>query len=695
MKRTLAFLGLLLSLMTVLAVEPPVLQCVKPVSNNTQLEISWTWNNPGNVGSDIYDIYVNGTKAATLNQSAAVIVGNTRIALTSTEETYSCHIIAKNSSGTDSVRSNTLTTLNLTVTPRTIDGRDSSGALLTWPALTGGTMSASWDSCYCVYKKREFEEDFDYRSPVASIPFSNTAPSFLDTSDVCNRNISYQIGITNHISTSGSDACYFTSKIKSIKLYDNIKPLVPALDSVSVTEENTVLLGFHTTEPYMWAYIVYQDDGIGGGEYLDTVFNATQWTDRGLNPSAEQRGYKIAVLDSCNNCSNMTEEPQSNMVLASPATDACRKSAQLHWRRYANLSGGLLEYRIFLSTDGGATYRLAGTATTPEFTLEDLETGTGYRAFVRAVNQDSSITASSNRVNFSIEDEDTPDETYIRSVSVTDNAYITVKVHTTGDEYPFEKLVLQRSDDGVNFTPLAEQPYNNGAEYEFKDSTADFSSRIYYYRTCVISNDCGTSSGVSNISHNILLSGTTDAAHQCNLKWQGYEGWNGDVSHYEVLLRTEYDNSFMQLTGDLPPLPRNAYTDNVAEMSETGSKFTYCIVAKEITDSFGFEESSASNYVTLQQASTIVMPNAFTPNYDGLNEVFRPVNSFVSSEHYAFTIISRFGKTVFRTDDPASGWDGNNMDGTHAPAGVYVYIIDYMDVQGGMRQLRGSVTLLR
>ena len=128
---------------------------------------------------------------------------------------------------------------------------------------------------------------------------------------------------------------------------------------------------------------------------------------------------------------------------------------------------------------------------------------------------------------------------------------------------------------------------------------------------------------------------------------------------------------------------------------QEGSRFTYYVTAKETLNDYGFEDESISNHVTLQQESSMIIPNAFSPNYNGHNDVFLPSNAFVSSLNYELIIVSRWGKTVFKTTDPTAGWDGRDMNGEDAPTGVYVYIINYVNARGKAEQVRGCVTLLR
>lgn len=88
------------------------------------------------------------------------------------------------------------------------------------------------------------------------------------------------------------------------------------------------------------------------------------------------------------------------------------------------------------------------------------------------------------------------------------------------------------------------------------------------------------------------------------------------------------------------------------------------------------------------------IPNAFTPNYDGLNDVFRPVIECVPKE-YQFQIYDRYGGIIFKSDKLNEGWNGNKGQ-TPLSAGIYVWILNYR--HPGTRKFiskKGTVTLLR
>jgi gliding motility-associated-like protein len=78
--------------------------------------------------------------------------------------------------------------------------------------------------------------------------------------------------------------------------------------------------------------------------------------------------------------------------------------------------------------------------------------------------------------------------------------------------------------------------------------------------------------------------------------------------------------------------------------------------------------------ITVKDCSTFYVPNAFTPNADGINDEFKVYGEGISS--IEFKIFSRWGQIVFETKDINEGWDGK-INGKLATAGIYVYKISY------------------
>lgn len=70
----------------------------------------------------------------------------------------------------------------------------------------------------------------------------------------------------------------------------------------------------------------------------------------------------------------------------------------------------------------------------------------------------------------------------------------------------------------------------------------------------------------------------------------------------------------------------------------------------------------------------ILFPNAFTPNDDGLNDVFAP--TYIDAISYHLEIYDRWGERVFTSENPSEGWDGS-FGGKQVPQGLYFYRVEY------------------
>ena len=89
--------------------------------------------------------------------------------------------------------------------------------------------------------------------------------------------------------------------------------------------------------------------------------------------------------------------------------------------------------------------------------------------------------------------------------------------------------------------------------------------------------------------------------------------------------------------------------------------------------------------------ASLFLPNTFTPNGDGLNDIFIPFSTEIVM--YNIKIFNRWGEMIFETDDFGTGWDGI-YKGSLAQVGVYVWIINYRTICNRDLQKTGMITLL-
>jgi len=97
--------------------------------------------------------------------------------------------------------------------------------------------------------------------------------------------------------------------------------------------------------------------------------------------------------------------------------------------------------------------------------------------------------------------------------------------------------------------------------------------------------------------------------------------------------------------------------------------------------------------ISLNGASAVRMPNAFTPNGDHLNDEAKPVLycDFILRD---FSIYNRAGKRMFQTANAQQGWDGT-FQGNPCDANVYFYMIRGTDNNGKDFTAKGDITLIR
>ncbi|OSZ82130.1 hypothetical protein CAP35_02355 [Chitinophagaceae bacterium IBVUCB1] len=113
---------------------------------------------------------------------------------------------------------------------------------------------------------------------------------------------------------------------------------------------------------------------------------------------------------------------------------------------------------------------------------------------------------------------------------------------------------------------------------------------------------------------------------------------------------------------------------------------------------FGCVDSDKVTITVLCDKSQLFIPNTFTPNGDGQNDIFYPRGNGLDKLK-SFRIYNRWGETVFERsnialNDQYSGWDGN-FRGAQLPPDVFVYIVEAYCDNGDVMTIKGDITLVR
>ena len=128
--------------------------------------------------------------------------------------------------------------------------------------------------------------------------------------------------------------------------------------------------------------------------------------------------------------------------------------------------------------------------------------------------------------------------------------------------------------------------------------------------------------------------------------------------------------------------------DPVVTFTNTGN-FSATLVA---SSQAGCKDSIQKDFIIMKDCG-VLMPSAFTPNSDGLNDVIKPNLSGVKGLR-RFTVYNRNGQIIFSTTRENHGWDGS-YNGGKLESGVFVWIVEYLTDDDKSHIQKGTVTLIR
>jgi len=139
-------------------------------------------------------------------------------------------------------------------------------------------------------------------------------------------------------------------------------------------------------------------------------------------------------------------------------------------------------------------------------------------------------------------------------------------------------------------------------------------------------------------------------------------------------------------------------TDGDSFLWNTGSTENEITVTKSgvyfVTSSINDCKDTA--YYIIEECPCLTwIPNTFTPNNDGINDIFKPIISCSETlKEYKMYIYDRWGNLIFRSSDYSMGWNGEDNRGKIFATGVYLCVIEYVNSKNERIVKNISVTLL-
>jgi gliding motility-associated-like protein len=233
--------------------------------------------------------------------------------------------------------------------------------------------------------------------------------------------------------------------------------------------------------------------------------------------------------------------------------------------------------------------------------------------------------------------------------------------------------IISKSTNGGPFEVLDTLDQTSFIDADLFTQSKSYTYKIVYY------DGCGNLSSESVLARQILLV----EEYEQSLSWSEYEGWENGVRAY--LLEKYDENGQLIETQNLGQ--STSYIED--QQNNPYQYILYKIIAMPNDASL---EAAESNILEVIYPSKVVFPNAFSPNGDGINDIFTFKSRYITST--TMKIYNRWGELVFQTSDADQGWDGT-VNGKAAPLGTYIHYTQLTDDMGITFIKSGEIVLIR
>ena len=519
---------------------------------------------------------------------------------------------------------------------------------------------------------------------------------YRDTIIECTASYNYRISIN-------TPNCSSLSNIEGGSFTDVLPPYKPVITYVTVdTATGNAIVNWNVNQAEdVLAYTILEQLPSGFKVSIDTVVgrNNTSYDVTVLDASQQSLTLGVNAFDDClsgvpaNYNTSISSDFHKTMFLQGNL-DTCTREVILTWTNYDGWVSGVQSYEVYVSENNGQTILLSSLSGADiTYIHQNVNRNSTYCYFVKAIQSGGAGYESfSNKFCLTILGPQLPNYLYMSSVSVEKQDQVEVN-YIADDAADIATYRLERSlNETGPFQTVSVVSSNGVGIYSYLDTDVLTSSVRYYYRVLAV-DECGGIADTSNLGSTLLLDGRSDDQTLINLlQWEQYIDWQSGVQSYNIYRGTNSNFSggspLITISGTTP-----VYQDDINNAVTPEGKFCYYIEAIENLNSFGTSAISKSNIQCLFLEPQMWIPNAFTPDGNNINDVFKPVARFIRREDYLFEVYNRWNQKIFESTDIQVGWDGTHKS-KPVKEGPYMYIINFRDTFGNFNKRIGTITVI-
>ncbi len=370
---------------------------------------------------------------------------------------------------------------------------------------------------------------------------------------------------------------------------------------------------------------------------------------------------KLSSQDLCNGQRDSRE--YSSMTLSGKSEEG---KNVLTWSQYSD-ADGFTGYDLLRD---GTVIKSFTSISDVTYTDEDVQCGS-YSEY-QVVAKINDVTSTSAPVGVKTEISNArPIQEAVVAVVDDHSVVIQANVPGAGPNSTYDLSIEKAEAGSATFRKIITL-YN---ENEYMDPDVKTNELSYCYRLSY-QNSCGQKAPASQPICTILLT-----KQLSTLSWTAESPLLSGVASYEV---NQTGSSGGQ--EQIPVQMSTSYTVKLNAQSDL--EYSFQIRANSVTPGLW----SLSNVINYKRSAGVFVPDAFSPNGDGYNDILEAKSNQLQS--FNFSIMNRWGEVVFHSDDISNSWDGT-INGENAPVGYYIYKMIFVDDIDQTVEKNGTFMLLR
>jgi gliding motility-associated-like protein len=306
---------------------------------------------------------------------------------------------------------------------------------------------------------------------------------------------------------------------------------------------------------------------------------------------------------------------------------------------------------------------------------------TDYQYYLKAVNICGMEGNSTYFINTIPNKDSIPVAAYISTATVVENKNVMIYWEESVEPEFYLYRIYRKTNsetDQFNLYTTIDDP----SLVYFIDTNVNVQTTSYCYKI-IVENQCGYESDESNYGCTVVLTGES-FPFEHNVNWSPYSEWDGGVLKYELYRKDpSTDFELVAIVGN------NGLYFTDSELNYNEGAYWYRIIAYEGGNS---NAVSQSNDIFLIQRPLIHVPNAFTPNSDGINDDWGIQPVFVKD--YSIEVFNRWGERIYESRNKLDQWDGIFRK-RKPQENVFVYIITFTGWDDSTHHRKGTITLIK